>query len=356
MIAAFLVLTLLFVPMPGGMEGANFGHPGPWPFEVREESLTVPGERRPLEMLLMLPVKGDAGAAPLVVFSHGFLLEGSDYQSYGFHLASHGVAVALPTYRMSLLDADHRRLAEHLQLVVEQLGREADGGSLSGVVDASRLGLAGHSLGGKLSFMAAAQSASPVAVAGIDPVDGGGPGVAGDERFPAVVPEEVAALRVPMLLIGAQLGGEVRFGQACAPVDRNYQRFFEAAVGNAIEVTQLDAGHMQYLDDPDCGFACLVCVQGSALSEDIRLSAQAYLAAFFVGHLEDNDSALTWLENKLAEDEQAGRVVVRRKDRPVNSSVPCVLLGIEAALRTQHHLTHRDRRAHWGAPQFAPPR
>jgi len=276
--------------------------------------VTVPGERRPLEIMLALPVKGDAEAAPLVILSHGFLLEGSEYTSYGLHLASHGLAVALPTYRMSLLDADHRRLAEQLRLVIDHLAQEADTGSLSGSVDASQLGLAGHSLGGKLSFMVAAQSAFPAAVAGIDPVDGGGPGIASDERFPAVVPEKVAALPIPILLIGAELGGQVRFGQACAPLDRNYQRFFEAATGNAVEVTQLGAGHMQYLDDPDCGLACLVCVQGSARSEEIRLSAQAYLTAFFVGHLEDRAEALTWLEHRLVEDELAGRVVVRRKD------------------------------------------
>ncbi|MFO8034303.1 MAG: hypothetical protein R6U88_03955 [Candidatus Bipolaricaulota bacterium] len=313
-IGGVLVLSLFIATLPSVTQGSDYSQPGPWEVELREESLTVPGERRPLKIILALPVKADAGAAPLVVFSHGFLLEGSDYQSYGLHLASNGLAVALPTYRMTLLDADHGRLAVQLQLVVDHLAREADGGSLSGLVDASRLGLAGHSLGGKLSFMVATQSASPVAVAGIDPVDGGGPGGGDDDRFPAVVPGRMAELRVPILLIGAELGGEVRFGQACAPEDRNYQRFFEAASGNAIEITQLDAGHMQYLDDPGCGFACLVCVQGSAPSEEIRLSAHAYLTAFFVGHLEGRAEALTWLEHKLAEDGEAGRIVVRRKD------------------------------------------
>jgi pimeloyl-ACP methyl ester carboxylesterase len=82
-------------------------------------------------------------------------------------------------------------------------------------LDLSRVALVGHSLGGKLSFLAAAER--PVqAVVGLDPVDAGAPGVIDPVRFPSAV-SAMGSVRAPVLLLGAEYGERVKFGTPCAP-------------------------------------------------------------------------------------------------------------------------------------------
>ncbi len=284
---------------------------GPRRVEIREYRLLTSGASHPLEITLVLPEDSGDGPVPLVLFNHGFMLRGQDYLSYGVHLGSHGLAVALPTYPMSPLSADHRVLAAQVLFVAEHLVEQARTGFLSGLVDPERLALVGHSLGGKLSLLVASGHPSVAAVAALDPVDGGAPGVVDEQRFPRVVPEAMAEVRVPVLLLGAELGGQVGWLHACAPVESNYQRFFDAATAPAIEVTQMGAGHMQYLDDPEGNWASSVCAGGSVPSADVRRAAQGYLTAFFLAHLCGSQEALLWLGQRLSADEEQGRIRVR---------------------------------------------
>lgn len=284
------------------------------PFRVSElrARLVDPSSGREVSVLLIAPQPAaEAAPAPLVLFSPGFLLRGDQYRSYGQRLASHGIIAAMLTYQVSLFSADHRLLLGDLLFVLDRL--LAPEGPLAGRADPSRVGTAGHSLGGKLSLLAATADGRIRAVGALDPVDGGPPGGGDPARFPSVTPELMDRVHAPLLLIGAELGGVGQSGPPCAPVEENYQRFFEAALPPAIEVTQLDTGHMQYLDDPDCGLLCAVCVRGGAPSEEVRAAAQAYLTAFFLGHLAGIPEALTWLDRRLAEDEASGRIAVRRK-------------------------------------------
>jgi len=66
-----------------------------------------------------------------------------------------------------------------------------------------------------------------------------------------------------VLLLGAEYGERVKFGTPCAPQDANFRKFFEAAPGPALEVEQRGAGHVDYLDNPNCDFACSLCVAGA---------------------------------------------------------------------------------------------
>ncbi len=310
---SFTAWWVVGILLCGVWGGARYAQPGPWDVEIMSLSVSVSGERRPVTVTLAVP----SGRAPLggelVVFTHGFLLKGDDYLSYGVRLSSHGFSVALPSLPMRPLRADHRQLAGQLQAVIEHLQAEASEGMLRGVVDASRVGLVGHSLGGKLSFFVAGRVPGVQAVAALDPVDGGGPGAEDEERFPRVVPDRMGELRVPILLLGADRAGEALLGQPCAPEDVNYRRFFEAAAGPALEVIQVETGHMQYLDDPNCGIPCAVCVRGSTPSDQVRSTAQAYLAAFFAAYVAGIESAAVWLDMQLAADEADGRVKVRRR-------------------------------------------
>lgn len=286
------------------------GEPGNFePYSIQSDAFFLhdPTRDRRVEVLLLVPESN--GPFPLVLFSPGFLLHGAAYRGTGELLASHGMAVALLTYSVNLFTVDHRLLVQDLLFVIKALPNAAEARGVA--IDRERIGLVGHSLGGKLSFLAAAEEPTVRAVAGLDPVDGGPPGANDPARFPRAA-EHMAKINVPKLLIGAERGGETRFLFPCAPQDANYQKLFDAAVNAVWEVTQLGAGHMDYLDNPDCGPTCSVCVPG-ANPPKTRADAQAYLVLFFRAHLLGESSALKIFEERLAQDEKAGAIRVRKK-------------------------------------------
>lgn len=279
---------------------------GPWPVGEMAFSLQDPGRGRQVEVLLLYPKGRDP--CPLVIFSPGFLFAGLAYRSWGELFASHGIATALVSYAWSLLSPDHRMLAEDLHFVLDALPPEA---AQRGVhLDPVHVALVGHSLGGKLSFLAATER-DVQAVVGLDPVDGGAPGVTDPLRFPSAL-ALMRAIRAPVLLLGAEYGDRARFGTPCAPPDVNFRRFFEAAPGPALEVMQLGAGHLDYLDHPDCGLLCSVCWPGEDPAAT-RTAAQQYVLLFLQGHLLGEEQALTALHALLSQHAQDRRVSFQGK-------------------------------------------
>lgn len=264
---------------------------------------------RKIEVLLIYPKSSEP--MPWVVFSPGFLLTGPAYRSWGEVFASHGMATALLSYSYSLFNPDHRVLVADLLFVLDTLPAEAQRYGVQ--LDPSRFALVGHSLGGKLSFLAAADR-DVRAVAGLDPVDGGAPGVTDPVRFPSAV-AVMGSVRAPVLLLGAEYGERVRFGTPCAPPEGNFRKFFEAAPGPALEVEQRGAGHVDYLDNPNCGLLCSVCWPGDDPLAS-RTRAQSYVLLFFQGHLLGKEEALVALRSLLSQDAQAGRATFREKPRP----------------------------------------
>ncbi|MCX6092362.1 MAG: hypothetical protein NTX23_05805, partial [Candidatus Bipolaricaulota bacterium] len=162
------------------------------------------------------------------------------------------------------------------------------------------------------SLLVASMDARIQAVGVLDPVDGGGPAPDDPILFPSVAPERMADIRVPLLFIGAELGGVSWFLIPCAPIAENYQRFFEAANPPATEVTQLGAGHGQYTD-PGAEAMMAACAPGAASTEWVRMSSAGYLTGFFLGHLKEDGAALAWLDAQLLADEAQDLILVRRK-------------------------------------------
>lgn len=261
---------------------------------------------RRVEVLLIYPIGGEE--IPLVVFSPGFLFSGPAYRSWAELFAAHGMATALLSYAYSLFNPDHRVLVQDLLFALESLPKEA---ARRGVpLDGKRVALVGHSLGGKLSVLGAAER-GVLAVVGLDPVDGGAPGVVDPVRFPSAV-AALGAVRAPLLLIGAEYGERTRFGMPCAPPEANFRRFFAAAQGPALEITQLGAGHLDYLDNPECGFLCSLCWPGSR-PDAARAWAQTYALLFLRRHLRGEGQAYSELLALLARQEAEGLVRFRKK-------------------------------------------
>jgi dienelactone hydrolase len=101
------------------------------------------------------PLSG--GPYPLIVFAHGFLSSRMQSASYTRHLATHGYIVAAPEFPGSNGNAPGGpRLGAvidqpaDVSFVIEELLRRNDDidGPFAGAIDAERIGMTGHSLGG----------------------------------------------------------------------------------------------------------------------------------------------------------------------------------------------------------------
>lgn len=289
----------------------------PYPFDVEEVSTTVKDSERgrSIHLLVVFPVQAEA-PSPLIILTHGFLLTGEGYRSYAVHMAAHGLVVALPTLQMSLFSMHHGELARDVAFVIEaclQAG-VSPGHPLESRIDAERIGVAGHSLGGKLSLMAALIDPRISAAVLLDPVDSGSPAGSDAERYPSIARERMQELSIPLLFLGAELGGVRSLLMPCAPIDENYQRFFDAAQSPAVEITQLGVGHAQYVDEGS-GQVLLraACAAGHVPDEEVRATSAAYMTLFFLASLSDDQQALSCLESRWVSDEAAGRIAVRRK-------------------------------------------
>ena len=257
-----------------------------------------------------------AGPFPLVAFHHGFNLDPSLYASYGTHLASWGVMVAMPKMPGSLFaPTSHRDLAKMLLALVEAL-------TASGLADPAKVALAGHSLGGKVAFLAAATTTTVLplqGVFGIDAVDAIPPTQpAPNDAFPSVAPELMGALSVPMVSLGERVDATCSgaFCQACAPQKENFSQYYEGAtMAPALEVEIKGADHMDFLDNPNCGFACSVCSKGTIDPAVARLLTRRLLTAFTLVHLQGRVAYKGWLGGQEFRDAAAaGQVVLRQKN------------------------------------------
>lgn len=204
------------------------------------------------------------GAAPGVVFLPGRVAPEDQYESYGRALASHGFVVAMRGwYDPFRTDA---QLAHDATVLYDWLAG-------TGLVDPSRVGVVGHSMGGKDAIWAAVDDPRFRAVVALDPDDNGNV---------SVVRGRVAQLRAPLLLVGAEVAW--RASQVCAPKEHNYQRFFEHSPPGTVELTLRNADHVQLMDEPD-RFGYSICRVGTADSFLVRTLSRRATVEFFTQHL-----------------------------------------------------------------------
>ncbi len=291
------------------------GSPGPSDWDPSSESIDVGGQTIPLTIY----VPRTPGPHPAIVFTHGFMLAPSDYASYGEHLASWDYVVVMPKLPGDVLSQQtHRALADMLVGVLDWIDTAAadQGGPLGGKVDTARIGMAGHSMGGKLSLLVAAGDDRPKAVFGVNPVDTGSPLGGSPADYPSVTPELMPQITAPLALLGETTNGSAGgLGQACAPADNNFQQYYAAAASPAIQIEVVGANHMSFLDDPNCGFTCSVCSAGTDDPSVTRMLTQRYMTAFFETRLRGDSRYQVYLTGApMQADINAGKVKVEHKN------------------------------------------
>jgi predicted dienelactone hydrolase len=227
-----------------------------------------------------LPQAGPASAPyPAVLFAHGFLIESFRYYSYVRHLASFGYVACTVDYgSFQGQDQDPVTLSAALDWLLQQSAGSS--GELAGKVDASKLGVMGHSRGGKAAANAALQDARFKALLGVDPVNTCPMGSC---------PDAIAAmpgLTIPSAFLGETTDGTSSgLGQACAPAADNFTQFFAKAPSPSILVDVLGANHMSFVDDTTGCLQCGFCKPATADRTVVLGIAHAYTAAFFERYL-----------------------------------------------------------------------
>ncbi|MEZ4404591.1 MAG: alpha/beta hydrolase [Kofleriaceae bacterium] len=271
-------------PGPDAAPARDPGMPGAYRSLVTA-SVSIPVAAGTIAGTVCSPSTDGATAAPgpfpLVVVSPGYQLARSQYQIYCDHLASWGYVVVVRDYAGS---GNHQAKAAEVGKVIDWATGTQSG--LAARVDATKIGVAGHSLGGKVSINAAILDARVKAVVGWDPVDALPP--FGNDGSASVTPELMAGLHVPLALLGETTDGTGSLGMACAPTADNYARFYDAACAApaALEVTVGMADHMDWIGDrASCGLACLACRSGTTPEDTVHTLTFRVTTAWFERHL-----------------------------------------------------------------------
>jgi dienelactone hydrolase len=276
------------------------------PFVASPRNGTVTRGMRSTPWIAHVPA-GGASAWPLVLLLPGAGVPLDGYGSLAQHLATHGFIVVRAAPSLDVFSPDHVAMASDLRAVIDaMLAPEA----LGAEVDASRIAVGGHGVGGKIAIMAADADVRIRALLLLDPLNVHG---AGSNIAPDIVPQPTAAITRPIAVLG-ELTDSAGF-QACAPLAINYQAIFDAAVATrrGYEWTIPGAAHMDFVSDPDaCGFACSLCLAATAPVAQTRAFVRATSLAFLRTHLDVDAPACEWLTGNRLQ----GGVVPRQRVLP----------------------------------------
>jgi dienelactone hydrolase len=227
----------------------------------------------PFDAVVYVP--SGAGPFPVVVFSSGALQNAAGYALYGKRLASWGILAIL---RDDPVSASVDSIVADVSYVVGTwlaAQNTTAGSPLLGKVDAAKVGLAGHSRGGRISLLAAegAAKGKVKGVFGLDPVD---------DRAP-YSRTTLGTIGVPVAFVGETVDSTGTL-QACAPAASNYQILYQAASAPAVAITAVGANHPMFVEPASC-VLCGFCNKGTADQTVVLGYSSRYLTAFFAREL-----------------------------------------------------------------------
>jgi len=271
----------------------------------------VSGQDKPLLVFFPSTDGGDSidtryGIRPFIIFAPALSLDWLYYQSYAGHLASWGYVV----FMRKNWSTSHLKLSQSTSGIIDWLVdlQSEDDGFFKYALDFGKIGTSGHSLGGKISLLTAALDARVRASAAIDPDDSLPLIPLPIDDYPSVTPELMDQIYGPTLFIGSELGSD------CVPAEENYHQYYLSADSPAVEIDMLGAGHMSFLDNPDCGLPCAACASGTGDDDLVKSLTWRYITAFFnvyFLHLSEYESFITGYS--ILNDVAAGYVTEQHK-------------------------------------------
>lgn len=247
-----------------------------------------------MDVHVAFPTSGpNPGPYPIVIVAHGFQLPPSQYYGYVKRLASHGFVAVAPDYPTSLFGVSNVDNANDLLLAADWAASQP---TFNG--DGATLGATGHSMGGKISLLAATFEPAIKASITLDPVD------SSMSCSPQDCPDvsELMPLAIPTGFIGETLDVTGSFGQACAPQADNFQTFYAGTTAPSLEVEALGANHMSFLDDvASCGFTCGLCNDPTADNATVNGMSKALVVAFYRRYLKNETGYDAYLTGAMAQ-------------------------------------------------------
>lgn len=147
----------------GGVARADYGDPGPESVTVAPNQPTAGGATS-----VQLAVPAGNGPYPLVVLSHGFSASGDNQIGWGKHFASYGFVAVVPSFP-NTFSPNHTTNAAIIQQLVKLYTNPSTASAAKGKIDATRIGLEGHSAGGLATALAATSTIGAIVL--LDPVD-----------------------------------------------------------------------------------------------------------------------------------------------------------------------------------------
>nr|GMC81250.1 chlorophyllase-2, chloroplastic [Ipomoea batatas] len=241
---------------------------------------------------LLIATPTETGDFPVLMLFHGYMFLNSFYSQLIQHIASHGFIVVAP--QLYLLVGCHA--TEEIKSAAEVTNWLSEGLSsfLPSQVhpDLEKLGLAGHSRGGKVAFALALGKTATTdlkfsAIIGVDPVGGTSPNIID------TTPDHFD-LNMPAMVIGSGLGEVKRnfLSCPCAPKGRNHAAFYNKCNAPACYLVAKDFGHTDMLDDDTRGslrgkLSYCMCKNGAARAP-MREFVGGAVVAFLRGFLESD--------------------------------------------------------------------
>lgn len=274
--------------------------------DLKVESFTVENSAiSSLTPSLFVVTPTEEGKYPVIQFHNGFLCRNTSYSQLLEHIASHGFIVAAPQSKFTLSGTKQiQYLAEVTNWLADGLQQELD--SYNNVyADLTKLGLSGHSKGGKAAFCLALGAAGISlklkysALIGIDPVAGFNTAIRTDPNILKYIPRSFE-LGIPVGVIGSGLGNQSKnlLVPPCAPDGVNHSEFFNECKPPCCYFLAKDYGHMDVLNVkslPSVG-EC-VCKSGKNPKELMIKGTAGIVVAFMKAYLEGDDSYLLAIVN-----------------------------------------------------------
>ncbi len=225
-------------------------------FEVRANHTDV------IEVKVFLPATAAAEStrSPALVFVQGGLVETDAYEWLAVRLAQRGVVVALPRHPLNLAFFSVGNGEAARELLVEP----PEGSVLEGRVDAARVAVAGHSLGGVVATKLA--------------LDGGFSALALFASYPQGSDEDEArASALPVLSLAAE-------GDCQAPLEQVREGWRQFGGPRVLAVVE-GAGHFQFTDrgEEDAARDCPPGISLDAAHDRIERVLWAFLSSAWSG-------------------------------------------------------------------------